>query len=164
MDNLTFAISATTREQRIGEMDGRDYYFITNEEFKELLAKGAFVEYEEVYPGIFYGTLYNELSRLWELRHRVIFDVDVNGGISLKKKFGDDALLIFIMPPSIEALEQRLLRRGTESPQLIAQRLAKAQIEMSYASHFDRVIINDNLERAIEETSAAIEEFFTKPY
>jgi guanylate kinase len=160
MENLTFAISATTRPRREGEVDGRDYYYLSLEEFKQRAINNEFVEYEEVYNNTFYGTLHSELERLWQQGKQVIFDVDVYGGMSLKKVFGKDALLVFIMPPSLDALRQRLEERGTEPPSVIAERIAKAENEIAFAPKFDITIINDNLQTAIAETRSAIEFFF----
>ncbi|GHT72239.1 guanylate kinase [Bacteroidia bacterium] len=159
MDNLAFSISATTRAPRGSETDGCDYYFLTPQEFKRRIANNEFVEWEEVYQNKFYGTLYAELERLWQQGKQVIFDVDVYGGLSLKKKFGEQALLVFIMPPSIEALRERLVGRATETPEIIAERVAKAQHEMTFSSQFDVVIINDELEKAIVDTRAAMQKF-----
>jgi guanylate kinase len=162
MDHLAFSISATTRAPRGSETDGRDYYFLTPQEFKRRIANDEFVEWEEVYQNKFYGTLYAELERLWQQGKQVIFDVDVYGGLSLKKKFGTQALLVFIMPPSIEALRERLVGRATETPAIIAERVAKAQHEITFAPQFDVVIINDELEKAIADTYAAMQQFLSE--
>ncbi|GHT15971.1 guanylate kinase [Bacteroidia bacterium] len=159
LNTLEFSISATNRPSRAGEVDGRDYYFLTTEEFQQKADHDEFVEWEEVYANKFYGTLKSEPERIWSENKQVIFDVDVYGGLSLKKKFGAQALLIFIMPPSVAVLQQRLESRGTESPAIIAERIAKAEHEMSFSPQFDVVIINDNLPKAIADTRAAIEQF-----
>ncbi|MBN1108852.1 MAG: guanylate kinase [Bacteroidales bacterium] len=149
--NLEFSVSATTRSRRGREKEGLDYYFLSVGEFRKMIEGGDFIEWEEVYPGQFYGTLKNELERIWRKGNHVLFDVDVKGGLNLKNIFGDDAVSIFIMPPSVEELEKRLLRRGTEDTSKIKTRLNKAAEEMKLASGFDHTVINDNLERAEEE-------------
>lgn len=149
--NLEFSVSATTRSRRGREKEGLDYYFLSVGEFRKMIEGGDFIEWEEVYPGQFYGTLKGELERIWRKGNHVLFDVDVKGGLNLKNIFGDDAVSIFIMPPSVEELEKRLLRRGTEDTSKIKTRLNKAAEEMKLASGFDHTVINDNLERAEEE-------------
>ena len=151
MDTLTFAVSATTRRQREGEEDGRDYYFLPPEEFKRRVAEGEFVEWEEVYHNTFYGTLRSELERLW-----------AEGGLTLKKKFGEQALLVFIMPPSLEVLRSRLEARGSEPPDIIEERVAKARLEMTFAPKFDVTIINEDLQAAVADARCAIEGFLGK--
>lgn len=159
VDGLGFSVSATSRAPRPGEVHGKDYYFITPEEFRQKVDRGEFVEWEEVYPGTYYGTLRSEVERLWNEGKDVVFDVDVVGGSNLKRIFGEKALAIFIQPPSIEVLKQRLEQRGTETPESIQKRLAKADFELSHAKHFDRIIINDQLEVAIKEAVEAVQKF-----
>lgn len=156
---LEFSISATSRSPRAGEVDGKDYYFISHDEFDRLVDEGAFVEWEEVYSGTRYGTLRKEIERIWAKGNTIVFDIDVKGGINLKKLFGDKALSLFIMPPSVKELRKRLEGRGTDSPETIDKRVAKAVEEMSYANKFDKVIINDDLATAISETEACVEAF-----
>ena len=150
-DNLEFSISATSRAPRGTEQDGKEYYFVSAEEFKRKIAAGDFVEYEEVYEDMFYGTLKSEVERIWAAGHIVMFDVDVKGGLNLKKIFGDEALAVFVKAPSIEELRRRLQNRGTDSPEAIEKRLAKAEEESSYAPQFDIILINDNLEKCLQE-------------
>jgi len=159
VEGLGFSVSATSRAPRPGEVNGRDYYFISPEEFREKVERGEFIEWEEVYPGTYYGTLRSEIERLWREGKNVVFDVDVVGGSNLKRIFGEKALAIFIQAPSIEVLKQRLEQRGTETPESIAKRLAKAGFELGYAKLFDRIIINDQLEAAIEQTVEAVKSF-----
>ena len=143
--NLAFSISATTRPPRGTEQDGVDYYFLTVEAFKARIDSGAFLEWEEVYPGKFYGTLHAELERLWAAGKTVVFDVDVVGGANLRRLLGDSALAVFIQPPSLDVLRQRLESRGTDAPERIEERLAKAQWELEQHVYFDKVLINDDL-------------------
>ena len=159
LDRLEFSISATSRAPRGEEQHGREYYFLTGEEFMRRVERGDFVEWEEVYAGTHYGTLRSEVERIWAAGNVILFDIDVKGGINLKRKFGGDALSIFIMPPSIEELERRLLKRGTESAETIRKRIERAELELSFAPQFDKVIVNDDLEKAIDETQKAIEAF-----
>ncbi len=156
---LEFSISATSRAPRGSEVNGKEYYFLTNEEFKNKVAAGEFVEWEEVYAGTCYGTLRSELKRIWDKGHVIVFDVDVKGGVNLKKIFGDDALSIFIMPPSVEELRRRLEKRGTDTPETIAKRVAKAEEEITYAPLFDKIVINDSLETAIADAIRITESF-----
>lgn len=160
--NMEFSISATSRAPRGNEQYGHEYYFISTEEFKERISKGEFVEYEEVYSGCFYGTLHNEVERITSSGRNVIFDVDVKGGLNIKKKFGDRALAVFIAPPSIETLRQRLIKRSTDSREMIEKRVGKAAYEMTFAPQFDVVILNDNLETAKMEAEKVIKEFFER--
>jgi guanylate kinase len=146
--NLAFSISATTRPPRGTEQDGVDYHFLTVEAFKARIDSGALLEWEEVYPGKFYGTLHAELERLWAAGKTVVFDVDVVGGANLRRLLGDSALAVFIQPPSLEVLRQRLERRGTDAPERIEERLAKAEWELEQHVHFDKVLINDDLAAA----------------
>jgi guanylate kinase len=154
-----FSISATSREPRGTESHGKDYFFLSPQEFKEKIKKGEFLEYEEVYPDRFYGTLRSEVEEQMEKCINVILDVDVSGGLNIKEIYGDNALLIFIKPPSIEELKNRLEKRGTDSPQVIKDRISKAEYELSLASKYDKVIINDNIEQAREETLHTINSF-----
>ena len=156
---LEFSISATSRAPRGSEVNGKEYYFLTNEEFKNKVAAGEFVEWEEVYAGTCYGTLRSELKRIWDKGHVIVFDVDVKGGVNLKKIFGDDALSIFIMPPSVEELRRRLEKRGTDTPETIAKRVAKAEEEITYAPLFDKIVVNDSLETAIADATRITETF-----
>ena len=156
---LEFSISATSRAPRGSEVNGKEYYFLTNEEFKNKVAAGEFVEWEEVYAGTCYGTLRSELKRIWDKGHVIVFDVDVKGGVNLKKIFGDDALSIFIMPPSVEELRRRLEKRGTDTPETIAKRVAKAEEEITYAPLFDKIVVNDSLETAIANATRITECF-----
>ncbi|MDD6103897.1 MAG: guanylate kinase [Bacteroidales bacterium] len=156
---LEFSVSATSRAPRGLEKDGVDYYFFTPERFRELVAQDAFVEYEEVYPGSFYGTLKSEVERIWKKGHTIVFDIDVKGGVNLKRIFGEKALSVFIKPPSIQELERRLIGRGTDSAEAIAKRVGKAAEELTYEDRFDRVLINDNLEDAFKEASDIVEDF-----
>ena len=157
--DLTFSISATTRAPRGEEQDGRDYYFLSREEFMQRVGKEEFLEWEEVYSGTCYGTLKSEIERIWNEGKVIVFDVDVNGGRNIKKYFGNDALSIFVMPPSVEVLEQRLRSRGTDSEEAIVKRLARSAEELKQAPAFDVTIVNDDLQRAVAETRKKIEEF-----
>jgi len=156
--NLAFSISATSRPPRGNEEHGKDYYFLSEAAFKEKIAQGAFVEYEEVYPGMFYGTLKSELERIWSLGLNALFDIDAMGGISIKKRYPTNTLAIFIKPPTIDVLSERLNKRGTDSEEKIALRLAKATSELAHAPAFDHVVVNDDLATAKKEvTQLAIE-------
>ena len=159
---LRFSVSATNRAPRPGEEDGVQYHFFTTEEFRDAIASDAFVEWEQVYPGRYYGTLRRELSDAATRGENTILDIDVKGALKVKQQFGDDALLIFIMPPSVEALRQRLIKRGTDSDEVIAERIGKAEYEMSFAPQFDRVIVNDDLPVAVAATESAISDFINK--
>lgn len=159
---LSFSISATSRPPRGKEQHGREYYFLTPENFRERIEAGHFVEYEEVYQDLHYGTLKEELERIWKEGKVALFDVDVKGGLNLKKEFGKSALSIFVMPPSIEVLQERLSKRGTESLESIEYRVKRAQEELEYASKFDRVLINDNLELALVEGSEIVSQFLNE--
>lgn len=148
---LEFSISATSRAPRGAEQHGKDYYFLSEKEFLDKVKAGDFVEYEQVYAGSYYGTLKSELDRIWSKGHIILFDVDVKGGINLKKYFGNDALSVFIQAPSIAELRIRLEKRGTDSPEAIEKRIAKAEEELKYAEQFDIILINDNLETCLKE-------------
>lgn len=156
---LSFSVSATSRKPRGAEKDGNEYYFISAGEFRRRIAAGEFVEWEEVYTDHYYGTLNSEIKRVHDAGRAVLFDVDVRGGISLKKIFGTDALSLFIMPPSVDELARRLHGRGTDSPEKIRMRVEKAESELNLASSFDRIIINDDLEEAFRETVKAVTDF-----
>ncbi len=159
---LEFSISACNREKRKNEIDGIDYYFLSTADFKRRIENEEFVEWEEVYNDNFYGTLKTEINRIWNSGKNVIFDVDVEGGLSLTKHFGEKALAIFIQPPSIEALETRLRSRGTEDEEKIQKRLEKAEKELSYSKWFDTVIVNENLETAQKEALTIVKSFLRK--
>ena len=157
-----FSISATSRAPRGTEQHGVDYFFLSQEEFAQKVKEDAFVEWEEVYNGTCYGTLKSEMQRIWEKGNVIIFDVDVMGGINLKKIFGDNASSIFIMPPSVEELRKRLVGRATDSMETIEKRVAKAEFEISKSGEFDHVIINDVLANAVEQTKQVINDFLAK--
>lgn len=157
--NLCFSISATSRAPRGTEQNGVEYYFMTADEFRRRIAEDEFVEYEEVYAGSYYGTLKSEVERIWNKGNAIIFDVDVKGGVSLKKYFGDRALSIFIQAPSVQVLRQRLIGRGTDSAEAIERRVAKAAEEMTYADKFDRILINDDLSKAYADAEQMVSEF-----
>ncbi len=159
---LEFSISACSRAIRSGEVNGRDYYFITPTDFRKMIDNDEFVEWEEVYSNSFYGTLKSELERIWAKGNHVVFDVDVKGGLNLKRIYNDQALAIFIMPPSVEELKRRLELRGTESPESIAKRVGKAKEEMEFAKDFDMIVINDNLEKAIAEVKDLVNSFLVE--
>ena len=156
---LEFSISATSRAPRGTERDGVDYYFLSPDEFRRAVDEERFVEWEEVYPGTCYGTLRSEVDRIWEKGSVIVFDVDVKGGVNLKKTFGASALSVFIMPPSVEELRRRLVGRGTDSAETIEKRVAKAEQEIAHAPQFDRVIVNDSLEEAVAEAEKTVAEF-----
>jgi guanylate kinase len=157
--NLSFSISCTSRAPRGQEQHGREYYFLSPEEFRERIARDEFLEYEEVYTDKFYGTLKSEVERLRSAGKIVIFDVDVKGGVNIKKYYGDRALSVFIQPPSIEALRARLEGRATDAPEVIETRLQRAEFELSLAPQFDRIIVNDDLETAKDEVLRVVSEF-----
>lgn len=157
--NLEFSVSATTRSIRKGETEGKEYYFLTASEFRTRVANDEFVEWEEVYKDHLYGTLKSELERIWAKGNHVLFDVDVMGGLSLKRLFKSQAVAIFIMPPSVEELEKRLLMRGTDNQEKIRMRVEKAREEMTFSGEFDHIIINDNLEKAQNEAYVIIKGF-----
>jgi len=159
---LEFSISAASRPSRENEVHGKDYHFLSTENFKEKINNDEFVEWEEVYENRFYGTLKSELDRIWEKGHHAIFDVDVIGGLNIKKKYPKKALSVFVMPPSIEELEKRLVSRSTDSNEDITTRINKANEELQYANQFDIIIINDKLEKAIEEAALAVKNFINQ--
>ena len=156
-----FSISATSRKPRGSEQDGVEYYFLTEEDFMKRISEGDFLEYEEVYPGCFYGTLRSEVDRTLDRGENVILDIDVQGGLNVKKIYGDRALTLFIQPPSIERLRERLERRGTDAPEVIERRLAKAETELSFAPKYDAVVVNDDLEEACQTAARTIEDFLS---
>lgn len=156
-----FSISATSRKPRGSEQDGVEYYFLTEEDFRRRISEGDFLEYEEVYPGCFYGTLRSEVDRTLDRGENVILDIDVQGGLNVKKIYGDRALTLFIQPPSIERLRERLERRGTDAPEVIERRLAKAETELSFAPKYDAVVVNDDLEEACRDAARVIEDFLS---
>lgn len=154
-----FSISATSRQPRGKEQHGVDYYFLSNEEFRQRVERDEFVEWEEVYQGTCYGTLKSEVERIWAKGNVIVFDVDVMGGISLKRLFGEDACSVFIMPPSVEELERRLRGRGTDAEEVIQKRVGKAEFELSKAPEFDHTVVNDVLEDAVNEATEIINNF-----
>jgi guanylate kinase len=158
-ERFMFSVSACTRAKRAGEVEGKDYYFLSQEAFKEKVAEGAFLEYEEVYGGNFYGTLKSEIDRIWALGKVVLFDVDVVGGLNIKQYFGDQALAIFVKPPSVDVLEQRLRFRSTETEETLKIRVGKAIKELGYESKFEQVILNDELEKALTEAENLVQQF-----
>lgn len=160
---LAFSVSATSRPPRGQEQDGVDYYFLSAEEFRRHIEADDFLEYEEVYEGRFYGTLKSQVEEKLAAGKNVVFDVDVKGGINIKKYYGEAALSVFIQPPSVEVLRERLIGRNTDEMGQIEQRLAKAEYEMSFASQFDRILVNDNLEVAKQEAVALLNDFLTEP-
>jgi guanylate kinase len=161
-DKLQFSISATSRPKRGVELNGKDYHYLTVEEFKEKIKNNEFLEWEEVYAGTHYGTLRSEVERIWKEGKNVIFDIDVQGGLNLKHQFGDKALAVFVMPPSIKILEQRLNSRQTDSPESIALRVEKAEQELQTAKLFDCFILNEYLETACKESERVVTEFLSK--
>lgn len=159
---LEFSVSACSRDPRGEEVNGKDYHFLGLEGFKESIQKNAFIEWEEVYTNNFYGTLKSEIERIWSNNHTVIFDVDVIGGLNLKRIFGDQALAIFVQPPSYEELEKRLRYRSTETEDKIRQRMEKANTELSFAKDFDVILVNDDLEAACNKAKYLVERFLIK--
>lgn len=157
--DLRFSVSATTRHPRPGEKDGVNYHFMSEEQFRDAIAGGKFIEYEEVYPGRFYGTLRSEVDRIIGEGHNVILDIDVNGALGVKEIYGSDAITVFIEPPGLDELRRRLESRGTESPEVIDERIDRAGYELSKAPLFDHRIVNDRLERAIRDMHALIDGF-----
>ncbi len=157
--SLAFSVSATTRPQRPHETHGKDYYFLTPEAFRKKIDEDAFVEWEEVYENTYYGTLRSEVERLLGEGRHVVFDVDVKGALNIKKQFGDRALAVFVMPPSVEELEKRLRHRSTDPEESIRERVAKAKIEMSYADKFDVILVNDILEETLRKAEEIVKKF-----
>jgi len=160
---MEFSVSATSRAPRGNEKDGVEYHFFTEEEFRRLISEDKFVEYEEVYKGSFYGTLKSEVERIWAKGHIIVFDIDVKGGVNLKRIFSDKAFSIFIQAPSVEELRKRLVGRGTDTPDAIEKRVAKASSEMEFAKgKFDYVLVNDDLRTALKEAEEAVDNFIAK--
>ena len=160
---LKFSVSATSRAMRPGEQNGKDYHFLSVDEFKQYRDQDRFLEWEEVYPNQFYGTLMSEVEKIWNAGGHVVFDVDVKGGLNIKRKFPERTLAVFVSPPSLQELENRLRKRGTETEESLKKRVGKADQEMQAAPLFDRIIINDNLEEAVQEAVQAVGEFLEKP-
>lgn len=156
---LAFSISATSRKPRDGEKDGREYYFLSQAQFLERIRNNEFIEWEEVYPGQYYGTLRSELQRIWNRGAHALFDIDVAGGLTLKEEFGEAACAVFVKPPSLEVLEQRLRGRGTDAEQELKTRLGKARYEMQFAPRFDHILINDSLDVALAQAEALVRNF-----
>lgn len=162
-EDLEFSISATSRAPRGQERHGVEYYFFSADEFRQMIADEKFVEYEEVYAGSFYGTLKSEVERIWAKGHAIVFDIDVQGGVNLKRIFGDQAFSVFIQAPSVEVLRERLIGRGTDTAEAIEKRVAKAASEMEFAAgRFDHVLVNDDLETAFAEAERLISDFMNK--
>lgn len=161
-DQLAFSISATTRAPRGLEIHGKDYYFTTREVFQQLIAENAFVEWEEVYEGMFYGTLRAEIERLWAEGKHIIFDIDVKGAMNIKKNYPEQALSVFVKPPSVEALRTRLEQRLTEDAETLHRRMARVMEEMTYENQFDVVLVNDDLAKALEEAEAIVTAYFNQ--
>ena len=159
---LEFSMSATTRKPRGDEQNGKDYYFISKEEFLHRIARKQFVEFEEVYTGTFYGTLRTEIERIWQKGKTVIFDIDVEGGLHVKRKYDGDALAIFVQPPSLEVLIERLTGRGTDSAERLKERFIKAEKELNYAPQFDIILKNHDLQTACEEAEALVRDFIER--
>jgi guanylate kinase len=156
---LEFSVSACSRPKRENETDGKDYYFISADEFRARIAKGDFVEWEEVYPDSYYGTLKSEVERIWNKGNTVIFDVDVIGGLNLKKYFGGKSLAVFVQPPSFDSMKKRLIDRNTESADSLEKRLSKAEYELTFANKFDWILVNNELDQACKEAAQTIEGF-----
>ncbi|MEN8230955.1 MAG: guanylate kinase [Bacteroidota bacterium] len=156
---LAFSISATSRKPREGEIDGREYHFISPGLFQEKIDNNEFLEWEEVYPGQFYGTLRSEVNRIWSQGEHALFDIDVVGGLNLKKEYGDKACAIFVQPPSLEVLEQRLRSRNSDDEKALKRRLGKAEYEMQFASRFDHILVNDALDHALVEAENLVKDF-----
>lgn len=159
--SLAFSISACTRTPRQGEVHGKDYYFLEESDFKKKIEEDAFIEWEMVYTGKYYGTLKSEVDRIWSEGKAPLVDIDVLGALNIKSQYGDKAISLFIKAPSVEELRKRLTARGTETPQMLQERLDKAAYELSFAERFDRIVVNDNLERAIGETMEVISSFLS---
>lgn len=159
---MRFSVSATNRSPRQGEEDGVSYHFLTSQQFHEAIANGDFIEWEQVYPGRFYGTLRSEVERGIKRGENIILDIDVKGAINVKRMFGDRAITIFIMPPGIAELRNRLEKRGTDTEDVIAERIDKAEYEIGFAPQFDVTVVNDNLDKAIADTENVINNFLSK--
>ena len=158
---LAFSVSACTREKRAHEVDGKDYYFLTEQDFKNKIEEDAFVEWEEVYPGHFYGTLKSEIDRIWAEGKHILFDIDVEGGLNIKHIYKEKALAIFVKPISIEVIKHRLTHRSTETIEKQNMRIAKAEKELAYEHEFDKVLVNDVLEDAFKEAHRLVDEYIT---
>jgi guanylate kinase len=156
-DELSFSVSATTRGRRPHEIEGKDYYFLSSDRFQALIRQNAFLEWEEVYEGLFYGTLRSELQRLWSAGKYIVFDIDVKGALNIKQAYPEETTAIFVKPPSLEALSDRLRRRGTEDDSNLEKRMDRAAAELAYEPQFDRVLINDELQKALADAEAIIE-------
>ena len=159
---IEFSVSATNRKRRPNEIHGVDYYFMKTEDFTSKIAHDEFLEWEEVYPGTFYGTLKNEIDRIWTRGNHVIFDVDVEGGLNIKRHFGQQAMLVFVMPPSLDVLKERLFNRATETEKSFQTRVKKAEREMDYAKHADRILVNDTLEVSLPEALVMANDFINQ--
>ena len=160
-DQLAFSVSATTRKPRQGEEDGREYHFLESDTFKNHIQDNAFLEYEEVYAGILYGTLWSEVHKIWDCNKAVIFDVDVKGGLNLKRQFGDQALAVFLRPPSVEILMDRLTKRSTEVEHQLKERIAKANYELSFENEYDLVVVNDDLSVTLKQCEQIVRDFLS---
>ena len=160
--NFEFSISATSRKPRGNEKHCVDYYYLSPDEFRERIENKEFIEHEEVYKDLYYGTLFSEIDRISEQGNNIVFDVDVKGGLNIKKQFGERALSLFIAPPSLEELHKRLKNRGTETPEMVDLRMSRAEYELSFADEFDVIIINDSLEKSVAEAKNIIEKFLSK--
>lgn len=158
---LTFSVSATTRPIRANEKDGEDYHFLSVEDFKKLIGENAFIEWEEVYTDRFYGTLRAEIDRIWDAKKIAVFDVDVEGGLKIKSIFGDRLLSVFVMPPSVEELRRRLHTRNSETAESYKARISKAEHELTYAFRFDKTIVNDSLETALQDAEKMVNDFLS---
>jgi guanylate kinase len=161
IDSLAFSVSATTRDRRENEIDGESYYFLSPDEFKHKIEEGAFVEWEEVYRDQYYGTLKSEVERLWAADKNIIFDIDVQGAVNIKKHYPDESLAIFVKPPSPEILFSRLKGRKTETPESLKKRIDKASVELGFEDKFDVVLVNDDLEKAIKIAKKLVTDFIT---
>jgi guanylate kinase len=161
MPKLAFSISATSRSPRQGELDGREYHFISPQLFREKIEKDEFIEWEEVYQDQFYGTLKSEVERIWGEDYHALFDIDVLGGLNLKKAYGKKAMAIFVMPPSLAVLEERLRSRGTDDEASLQKRLGKSEYELSFAPEFDTILVNDSLEKAFVDAEALVKAFLS---
>ena len=159
--NLEFSISATSRGKRHTETDGKDYYFLTPDEFRKKIDNNEFLEWEEVYVGTYYGTLKSEVDRIRDKGQNVIFDVDVVGGCNIKKFYGNEALAVFVQPPSVTELRNRLILRSTDTPEVIEKRVAKAEYELTFSDQFDVIVVNEDLEKAFEVAETCIREFIS---
>jgi guanylate kinase len=159
---LAFSVSATTRSPRPGELNGREYHFLQLDDFREKIKDGAFLEHEEVYAGILYGTLWSEVKKIWADGKAVVFDVDVKGGLNLKRQFGDQALAVFLRPPSVDVLMERLTKRSTEVEHQLQERIAKANYELSFESQYDTVVVNDKLDVTFATCEKLVSDFIAK--